>query len=298
MDEYPDISIRSAKRRVNFNLGIANESIQPRLYTPGEEISSQPDFLRGHGTYVDEEKTLRASVAGVLEKVNKLISIRPLKARYNGEIGDLIVGRITEVQQKRWKVDVNSKLDAVLLLSSVNLPGGELRRRSAEDEQTMRTYLQEADLICAEVQSIFADGSLSLHTRVLKYGKLSQGILVKVPPMLIQRTKTHYHNLDNGATLILGYNGYVWIGANIQNVDKSEGGFTEDLSRLPRENHEVCARLRNCIILLAQNNMLLSDTSVIYAYEESSKYEVHELLQPEAMVDVALLTHQRLVQFV
>jgi len=36
------------------------------------------------------------------------------------------VGRITEVQQKRWKVDVNSKLDAVLLLYSVNLPGGEL----------------------------------------------------------------------------------------------------------------------------------------------------------------------------
>lgn len=71
---------------------------------------------------------MRASVAGILEKVNKLISIRPLKARYNGEIGDLIVGRITEVQQKRWKVDVNAKLDAVLLLSSVNLPGGELVR--------------------------------------------------------------------------------------------------------------------------------------------------------------------------
>jgi exosome complex component RRP4 len=84
------------------------------------------NLVRGHGTYVNEEKTLRASVAGVLEKVNKLISIRPLKARYNGEIGDLIVGRITEVQQKRWKVDVNSKLDAVLLLYSVNLPGGEL----------------------------------------------------------------------------------------------------------------------------------------------------------------------------
>lgn len=83
-------------------------------------------FDRGHGTYVDEEKILRASVAGVLEKVNKLISIRPLKARYHGEIGDLIVGRITEVQQKRWKVDLNAKLDGVLLLSSVNLPGGEL----------------------------------------------------------------------------------------------------------------------------------------------------------------------------
>ncbi|XP_025991776.2 uncharacterized protein LOC105198315 [Solenopsis invicta] len=235
MAQYPPINARLAVNRVDFNL-ITNDGVQPRLYTPGEEISSQPDFLRGHGTYVDEDKTLRASVAGILEKVNKLISIRPLKARYNGEIGDLIVGRITEVQQKRWKVDVNAKLDAVLLLSSVNLPGGELRRRSAEDEQTMRRYLQEGDLICAEVQSIFADGSLSLHARVLKYGKLSQGIMLKVPPMLIQRKKTHYHTLESGAILILGYNGYVWIGANIQNVDKSEGGFTEDLSKIPVEN--------------------------------------------------------------
>lgn len=71
---------------------------------------------------------MRASVAGVLEKVNKLISVRPLKARYQGEIGDVVVGRITEVQQRRWKVDTNSKLDSVLLLSSVNLPGGELVR--------------------------------------------------------------------------------------------------------------------------------------------------------------------------
>lgn len=122
MDECPDIIVRLAVDRVNMNL-LTNEDVQPRFYTPGEEISSQPNFLRGHGTYVDDENTLRASVAGVLEKVNKLISVKPLKARYQGEIGDVVVGRITEVQQKRWKVDTNSKLDSVLLLSSVNLPG-------------------------------------------------------------------------------------------------------------------------------------------------------------------------------
>lgn len=37
----------------------------------------------------------------------------------------------------------------------------------------MRRYLQEGDLISAEVQSVFADGSLSLHTRSLKYGKVN-----------------------------------------------------------------------------------------------------------------------------
>lgn len=89
-----------------------------------------------------ENDELKATVAGTVEQVNKLISVRPLKSRYFGEVGDVIVGRITEVQQRRWKVDTNSRMDSALLLSSVNLPGGELRRRSEEDEQMMRKYLQ------------------------------------------------------------------------------------------------------------------------------------------------------------
>lgn len=40
--------------------------------------------------------------------------------------------------------------------------------------------------------------------------------------------------------------------------------------------------------------MLLYDTSILYAYEESLKYDVADLLIPEAMVDVAILTQQRL----
>lgn len=49
------------------------------------------------------------------------------------------------------------------------------RRRSAEDEQMMRKYLVEGDLVSAEVQSVFQDGSLSLHTRSFTYGKVSIG---------------------------------------------------------------------------------------------------------------------------
>ena len=61
--------------------------------------------------------------------VNKLISVTPLKTRYNWEIGNVVVGRVVEVLQKRWKGDIKSRLDSVLLLSSVNLPGGEPRKR-------------------------------------------------------------------------------------------------------------------------------------------------------------------------
>ena len=43
---------------------------------------------------------------------------------YSPEVGDLVVGRITEVQSRRWKVEVGSRQDAILMLASVNLPGG------------------------------------------------------------------------------------------------------------------------------------------------------------------------------
>lgn len=46
-----------------------------------------------------------------------------------------------------------------------------------EDEQSMRSYLSEGDLISAEVHSVFADGSLSLHMRSLKYGKVRNCII-------------------------------------------------------------------------------------------------------------------------
>ena len=39
-------------------------------------------------------------------RVNKLITVRPPKSRYLGEIGDLVVGRVTEVGSKRWKIDI------------------------------------------------------------------------------------------------------------------------------------------------------------------------------------------------
>ncbi|XP_049857816.1 exosome complex component RRP4 isoform X2 [Schistocerca gregaria] len=285
--------IRLASERVDSTIRSYERSV-PRILTPGEIITSQSGCMRGHGTYAEDDN-LKASVAGVEERIIKLVSVRPLKSRYVGEIGDVVVGRITEVQQKRWKVDTNARLDSILLLSSVNLPGGELRRRSAEDEQKMRKYLQEGDLISAEVLQVYSDGSLSLYTRSLKYGKLSQGVLVKVFPSLVKRRKTHFHNLTCGASIILGNNGFIWLCPTASADEEGGGGFTQNLEeKVDRADREVIARLRNCILALANSKMMLYDTSIQYAFDESMKYKVAELLQPEPMKDVAVLTRHRL----
>lgn len=218
-----------------------------------------------------------------------------MKQRYQGEIGDVVVGRVTEIQKKRWKIDTNSRVDSVLLISSINLPGGELRRRNAEDEQSMRKLLQEEELLSAEVQNVFVDGSLSLHTRSLKYGKLSQGILVSVSPSLIKRRKTHFHNLPCGASVIIGNNGYIWVQPTINIEVEGQGGFTQNLEAVPKSDREAIIRIKNCILALSSCYVMIYDTSIMLAYEESLKYEVKDLLHKDIMHEIGFNAKQRLL---
>lgn len=180
------------------------------IVTPGELITGDATWMRGHGTYYLDENTY-SSVAGTILKVNKLLAVVPFKGRYRPETGDHIVGRVIGISNKRWRVELGAEHAGVLLLGAVNLPGGVLRRKSDSDELQMRMILKEGDLLNCEVQSTFSDGSASLHTRSLKYGKLRNGMFVKVSSSLIIRTKNHMHELPGGVSVILGVNGYCWI---------------------------------------------------------------------------------------
>lgn len=54
------------------------------LVVPGQPITAEQGYLRGHGTYFQETESgteLIASLAGKIERVNKLISVRPVSSR-------------------------------------------------------------------------------------------------------------------------------------------------------------------------------------------------------------------------
>lgn len=60
-------------------------------------------------------------------------------------------------------------------------------------------------------------------------------------------------------------------------------------------NRETMARIKNCITALVSTKVMLDDSSIMFAYEESLKYEtVKELLDPEAMFDIAFLAQHRI----
>lgn len=277
------------------------------VVTPGEPIAAEPGCLRGHGTLMLPDGTLVATVAGVVERVNKLVSVRPLRARYHGEVGDVVIGRIVEVGAKRWRADVNGRQDAILMLASINLPGGEQRRRTAEDQLNMRQFYVENDLLSAEVQAFFQDGAMSLHTRSLKYGKLSGGVLVTVAPSLMKRLKQHFHVFDFGVAAIFGMNGYIWItpdrsgGAGARPSDElndvAQGMQTgEPAAPATREERGRVCRVRNALMALEARRVAISPATVVSVYEASLKAELtpRQMLLPAkmaAIVEPALKVH-------
>ncbi|GAA5904780.1 hypothetical protein JCM8208_001352 [Rhodotorula glutinis] len=254
------------------------DSPQGTVTGPGQVIADAHRWMRGHGTYVHDDQVL-ASVAGTLERVNKLVSVRPLRTKYRGEVGDLVIGRIVEVGPKRWKVETHASQNAVLMLSSINLPGGVQRRKLESDELQMRTFFQEGDLLVAEVQAFFGDGAMSLHTRSLKYGKLKNGQLVTIPPSLVLRQKSHFHSLAQlGVDVIIGLNGYVWVSKTVQKevrMDGEEAGFGEESGEgvysgenedIPPATRLTISRVALLITLLARYCVPLSADLVLDAH--------------------------------
>ncbi|KAL4924685.1 IEC3 subunit of the Ino80 complex, chromatin re-modelling-domain-containing protein [Aspergillus undulatus] len=234
---------------------IEGTDIGTGVITPGEVVTDDPQWMRGHGTYINPLSTsIIATVAGTVQKTNKLLSVQPLRARYTPEIGDLVVGRIVEVQSRRWKVDVAAPLLASLPLSAINLPGGILRRRTSADELQIRTFFSEGDLLVAEVQTVHQDGAASLHTRSLKYGKLRNGVFLAVTGtggsgasssstkgglgsgsatgVVRSRRQMFTIPTSNGGgevDIVLGVNGYIWISNHAEGTEAASS-TTESVS--------------------------------------------------------------------
>lgn len=274
------------------------------IVTPGELITDDPVWMKGHGVYFLNNETY-SSVAGNISRVNRLLSVIPLRGRYEPETGDHVVGRITEVGPKRWKVDIGAKQDAVLMLGSVNLPGGILRRKSESDELQMRSFLKEGDLLNAEVQTVFNQGQASLHTRSLKYGKLRNGVFLRVPASLIIKQKNHSFQMPGNVSMVIGMNGFIWL-SKTSEIEKRDGTALarplslssgmqlqkqdtltitrleensswkiysdENDENISRTTRDIIARYYNVIRALAANELGIIESRIRMGYEGSMAY--------------------------
>ncbi|KAI6784451.1 uncharacterized protein J7T54_006496 [Emericellopsis cladophorae] len=286
-DVQGDIRMRASKRGQPDHADLIDE-----ILTPGTVITDNAQWMRGHGTYIPAETTnITSSLAGTLTKTNKLLSVRPLRARYTPEIGDLVVGRIVEVQAKRWRVDVAASQLAILQISAINLPGGILRKRTETDELQIRSFFSEGDLVVAEVQQLHQDGAASLHTRSLKYGKLRNGVFVAVSGTGggggVVRSKRQLWTLETAnaggmVDVLLGVNGYIWISKHIEvdfaadaaGINKMEESVSSKVYSSQNDSIDVAtmreiARIRSVILALVDSGLRVDEDMVTRGYQEA-----------------------------
>lgn len=278
---------------------------------------------RGHGTYNPTETTsIHSSVFGTILKTNKLLSVLPLRARYSPEIGDLVVGRIVEVQSKRWKVDVAGPMLASLPLASINLPGGILRKRTAVDELNIRTFFTEGDLLVAEVQAIHGDGAASLHTRSLKFGKLRNGYFMSVTGVGggsgsrkggVARSRRQTFTLDAGKggeiDIALGVNGYIWISKHIEPPKEvaitkleetaSQTIYSSQNDEISADTRREIARIAGCVRVLVEAGERVDETLIANAYKAAVKiHEDEDVMQVEGELRSDYLDKEKAEQIV
>ncbi|KAK9077681.1 hypothetical protein SSX86_006018 [Deinandra increscens subsp. villosa] len=270
-------------------------------------VNQEDGVLKGHGT-TELEGEVVATVCGVIERVNKLVYVRTLRARYKPEVGDIIVGRVIEVAPKRWRLEINFSQDAVLMLSSMNLPDGIQRRRTAVDELNMRSIFEEDDVICAEVRDFMRDGSLQLQARSQKYGKLERGQMLTISPYLVKRRKQHFHHLEQyGIDLILGCNGFIWVGEHVEIKDnmiedeptkpdsknnKSQISTTleeQEETYTTLETRQNICKIANAIRVLTTLGFSITLDVILDIVDLSTKkgLDIHEMLGAEFCVLVA-----------
>ena len=285
--------------------------------------SSEDSFLRGHGTYLQRDESecdergggggriqLRASVAGTVVRVNRLISVQSAALHaYEAQVGDLVVGRVASIGGARWAVDLGDGATAQLPLSGAHLPGSAQRVRTAADALGMRQHLREGDLVSAEVHKVpggAAGGGVLLHTRSARYGKLENGVASAVPAGLVPRRKTHYTTVcGDSFQILLGCNGMIWMQRNSPDGDGGGTGaaqplagqheLAEDLERRRAQHAETpysledrrnLARLKCAVECLRRTVSEITPEAVEEVYEKSERLcpTVPEMLLPQNVI--------------
>ncbi|WUR04083.1 exosome complex component RRP4 [Vairimorpha necatrix] len=192
---------------------------------PGETICDADEFIKGHGTQIKNDQLL-SSYFGIPKNINKLVTVVPkMFYRYTPEIGDVVIGRVTSIYNKKWKIEMNCISETTLNLSSINLPGVTQRRKLECDEIMMREFFNIDDLLVAEIQKVNKSGSVSLHTRNEKYRKLEKGVLIKMAASNVPIVKTRFLNFSD-VEIIIGCNAYIWIAPLQDSLETTKRVFT------------------------------------------------------------------------
>ena len=179
------------------------------IVAPGD-LLAEGGFEAGRNTYKINSK-IYACKLGLVEYKGRTVNVVALNTFYIPSVGDLVIGKIVEVNLHGWTVDINSPYFATLRASEAfNKP-----YKPQKDE--LSEFLDIGDLMQAKVIAYDRTRNPLLTIREPGLGKITRGQIVKVSPAKIPRIIGRKGSMismlkkETHCNIIVGQNGLIHI---------------------------------------------------------------------------------------
>jgi len=177
-----------------------------KVVIPGEIIAEGEDLLPGEHTEKIDGKVISLRY-GLAEEQNSLVKVIPLSGVYSPRRGNVVIGKIENLTNNGWVVDIGSADSAFLSLMEVP---------RYVNKDAMEEVFKIDELLIAKIWSIGKRGiDLSIKSR--GYGKIEEGMVFSVNSNKVPRiigkegSKINIIKEKTGCEIDVAQNGYVWI---------------------------------------------------------------------------------------
>ncbi len=177
-----------------------------KVVIPGEIIAEGEDLLPGEHTEKTDGKIVSLRY-GLAEEQNSLIKVIPLSGVYGPRRGNVVIGKVENIVNNGWLVDIGSADSA--FLSIMEVP-------RYVNKDAMEEVFKIDEILIAKIWSIGKRGiDLSIKSR--GFGKIKDGVIFSINPNKVPRIIGKEGSMiklikdQTGCEIDVAQNGYVWV---------------------------------------------------------------------------------------
>lgn len=180
-----------------------------QLVTPGD-LLAEGDYTAGENTYKEGVK-IYATRLGLADYEDRRLYVVALKSFYLPRVGDLVIGKVVEVNFSGWVLDIRAPYLAALRASDT------LNRPFKPQRDDLTSIFDVGDLILSEIVAYDRTRDPLLTVREPGLGKITRGRVVEVTPTKIPRVIGRKGSMVNmlkketGCQITVGQNGRILV---------------------------------------------------------------------------------------
>ncbi|RLF14173.1 MAG: RNA-binding protein [Thermoprotei archaeon] len=188
------------------------------LVLPSQFLGDAKRYRPGVGTFVENGK-IYAERLGIINVKDNVISVTPLRGKYEPKAGDVVVGIIIEVGAAVWMVDINSIYPAFLHINEVPW--------FVEIGNTSK-FLNYGDVILAKIKSAGELDKVQITLKDRGLHKINGGTLIETEPTKVPRIIGKNASMITAlkrytnCRIFVGRNGRIWVDGSPEAIQKIE----------------------------------------------------------------------------